>query len=258
MKNIIAVTFQNLDDPRVQITEIRAQQASSRLKVAISTDQTIRAYAVWRAFTVHSQSIIFRTKPTGLMKLSEVLMEQILDSFNYGYPGDAKLIQSGVGTPWMKELDKYQTTMWDKKIPAHLILFCMVDTMIIMARIMSRGTALTRPLRRTRALHESAIRTACSWYSQKQSIVHTRIKALLTNDGSPMDKSMALFQLGLIETIDFGLSSSSDAIEETVDALVGVGRNIYRGAAATSLSAVTIGSGIVFGLGHELRRNLFG
>lgn len=192
------------------------------------------------------------------MTLSEVLMEQILDSFNYGFPGDTKLIQSGVGTPWLKELDKFQTTMWDKKIPAHLILFCMVDTMIIMARVMSRGTALTRPLRRTRVFHESAIRTACSWYSRKQSAVHTKIRALLASDGSPQDKSMALLQLGLVETIDFGLYSTSDAVGETVDAVVGVGRGIYRGTAAAALSTVTVGSGIVFGLGHEVRRGLFG
>lgn len=69
---------------------------------------------------------------------------------------------------------------------------------------------------------------------------------------------MALLQLGLVETIDFGLYSTSDAVGETVDAVVGVGRGIYRGTAAAALSTVTVGSGIVFGLGHEIRRGLFG
>lgn len=192
------------------------------------------------------------------MTLSAVLIEPILDSFNFGFAGDTKLIQSRSGTPWMKELDAFKTSMWDIHLPAHLILYCMVDTMVIMARVMTRGTNLTNPLRRTRALHEAAMETACTWYNLKQVAVHTRIRALLDKKGLPVDGSMALFQLALIETIDFGLSSTSDIVGESVDAVVAIGRNVSRGAFSATLSAATVGSGIVFGLAHEVRRGMFG
>lgn len=250
------MTFQQIDRPEIQITHIRAQYASTRMKLALATDQTTRAYAVWKAYP--TKSVVFRVAPTGQMTLPEVLMDQILRSFNIRFPGDAKLIQSQVGSTWMKGLKGFPKTMWDTNIPANLILCCMVDTMVILARVMSRGTFITRPARRTKALQERATRSACAWYKRKQEEVHTRITALLDNKYLPLNGSMALFQLGLIEIVDFGLASRSDVVEETADAIVGLGRDVVRGTVSAGLSTLTVGTGLLFGLGHEVRRGLIG
>lgn len=130
--------------------------------------------------------------------------------------------------------------------------------MVILGRVMSRESLLTRPERRTQALRDSATQSACLWYRRKQDEVHTRIKALLDSKHLPSKNSMALFQLDLIEIIDFGLASRADAVEETVDVVVGLGRGVVRGAASAALSTVTVGTGLLFGIGHEFRRGLFG
>lgn len=133
----------------------------------------------------------------------------------------------------------------------------MVDTMIIQARLMSHDTFIEKPTRRTQAVHESATKSACAWYSSKQAGVHTRIKALLGRDGFPLSNSIALFQLDVIEIIHFGIFSKTDVLEETADAIVGLGRDVVRGAASAALSTVTVGTGLLFGFGHEVRRGLF-
>lgn len=244
------MTFQNLEELRVQITEIRAQRASVRPKIAIAADQALRAYAIWREFSLKGNNIVFSRGPAGQRKLSEVLMQPILDIFNMKVPGGANLIQSRVGTPWKKDLDAFPMTLWDKKIPGDLILCCMVDTIIIMAR----SSILARP----RSLRSADIESACTWYIPKQSAVHTRIRTLLTKDWLPVDKSMAVLQLGAIETIEFGLSTGSTLLEDAKDVVIGAGLSAVRGAASRTVNTLNVGSGIVFGTAHEIRRGFFG
>lgn len=84
--------------------------------------------------------------------------------------------------------------------------------------------------------------------------MHTRIRALLAKDLSPHDKSMAIPQLALVETIEFGLESGDGAVGSVVGAVIGVGRTAYRGVASVILSSMTIGSGIALEVGNEIPR----
>lgn len=224
------------------------------MKLAIATDETIRAYAVWRAYHERHEKIVFRITPTNEMTLPDVLMDQTLRSFNIQFPGNAKLIQREIGSPWVTGLEGCLKSMWDKKIPAHLILSCMVDTMIVQARVMSQG----RPARDNQASHERAVRAACTWYKPKQADIHTRINSLLDGDRLPLNKSIAHLQLGLIEIIDIGLTSTTDTVIAGVDAGVGFARGAVRGAVSVTLSTATVATGLLFGLGHKFRRDFFG
>lgn len=258
MKELLTATFQKLENPRIQLTEIRAQTISVRLKLAIATDQILRAYCVWRAFAFKSKSVVFRRTP-GAMSLTDVLMEPILDSFQSGLMPHAAVIKSQLGAPWQKELDKCPATMWQTSLPGNLILYCMVDTMIVLARVMPKpSTYIPNALRWTTAYNANTIRSACTWYLPRQTAVHTRIKALLATDSSPKENSIAFLQLALMDVIETGMWSKTDTVEGGLDTVAGTVRDTARYVGSVALGASSAANGIKFGSFHEIRRGLFG
>lgn len=70
VNNLLLTTLQNLEDVRVQVTEVRAQRGLAGLKLAIATDEAARGYSVWRAFTFEGKLIVFRRWLAGEMILS--------------------------------------------------------------------------------------------------------------------------------------------------------------------------------------------
>lgn len=179
-------------------------------------------------------------------------MEPILECFNVRFPGDDALIQSKIGGPWA-DLDKYAATpgLWDKKIPANLVLLCMVDTILVMARGLSRQSIFEKPLAGlglAQPLNSAAIELACTWYAlgpnNRQKAVHSRIKSILSEqDWSPKDKSMASLQMKLIETVEFGLENVEDFLENIQGAVVGGAKKAVIGVGSS------IGAGIGAGIG---------
>lgn len=256
---MLTATFQKLESPRIQLTEIRAQTISVRLKLAIATDQILRAYAVWNAFAFKSQSVVFRRRPPGAMLLTDVLMEPILDSFQSRLTAHAALIKSQLGGPWQKELDKCPTTMWQATLPGNLILYCMVDTMIVLARVMPKPSAyIPNALRRTAAYDANTIRSACTWYLPRQAAVHTQIKALLATNSSPKENSIAFLQLALMDVIETGMWSTSDTIEGGLDIVAGTVRDTARFVGLVAQGSASTLYGLKWGGIHEVRRGLFG
>lgn len=191
------------------------------------------------------------------MLLSEILMRQIFDSFQSGLTSHTRLIQSRLGTPWQRQLDQCPTTMWQKTLPVNLILCCMVDTMIVLSRVMTRWSRLTGPLYRRRSYTASEIELACSWYLQKQAAIHTRIGALLAKDGSPKEKSIATLHIELVEVIEFGLRSMSDDLTDITSSVAGVARDVGRGATAAILGGSSVVNGLQWGATQEVRRGVF-
>lgn len=187
-------------------------------------------------------------------------MEPVLECFNVRFRGDDALIQSKIGNPW-SDLDKYAATpgLWDKAIPGGLILLCMVDTILVMARALSRQSILDKPLAGlgvAQPLNSAAIELACTWYTLgRQKAVHSRVISILSEqDWSPKDKSMASLQMKLIETVQFGLEIVEDFLE-------GIQTNVLGGAKKTVVAVGTgvgtagtgIGAGIGAGIGSVRR-----
>lgn len=235
------MTYEHLSDPRVQAAEIRAQRVSPRLKLAPATDAAARAYAVWRAFTFTGAFHVFRQEPGQGVSLSQELMAPVLDVFNLRDTSAAETIRARIGAPWRDVLDKFPNTLWHRDIPPHAVLCCVLDTTIVSARAMAR---------------RSSVESACAWYKLTQGAVHVRLARLLAEDGSPSEASMAWLQIGLAETLEWALASGDGVAGVLVEAVVGVGRSAYRGAAGAVFGTVTVGFGVVFGVGHELRRGV--
>lgn len=224
------------------------------MKLAIATDQALRAYSVWKAFALNGTQVVFRREPPGQMKLSAVLMQPVLDIFNMRVTGGADSIRQRAGLRWQKDLDRFPTTLHDAKIPAHLILCCMADTMIIMARTMRSVNLLVT----TVPLQSSGIEAAWNWYSPRQGAVHKQIADLLAKDSPTTETSMAILQLGLIDAIETGFATGSTILGDTKDALVGAGVGLFRGVTSAAVGTAKVTTGLGFGLLHEGRRNLFG
>lgn len=246
---LLTATYQQLSDPRVQAAEVRAQRASSRLKLSLAADAATHAYAVWRAFVFVGTPHVFQQDPGDSAVLSHVLMHAVLDCFNMRVPRDAEIIRARLGAPWVGALAPFPVTLWDRGIPPAPLLCCMLDTMVVVSRAMTRRGDVSAP----------GIEAACAWYKLKQAGVHARVAtALLAPDGAPRDGSLAALQVAFAETVELALGTGDWAISEAVGAAVGAGRAAVGGVAAGLLGAVTLGSGIAWGVGNELRRGLMG
>lgn len=217
-------------------------------KVALATEESVRAYTIWHSSKFEGREITFRRQLDTSKTFSRVLMAPILETFNVRFPNDDTLIQSKIGAPW-SDLDKYSTTpgLWDKAIPGSLVLLCMVDTILVMARALSRQSIFERPLAGlglAGPLNTAAIELACAWYvfgpSSRQKAVHSRILSILSEqDWSPKDKSMASLQMKIVDTVEFGLDSVEDFLENIQGAVVDGTKKVVMG----------VGSGIGAGIG---------
>lgn len=133
----------------------------------------------------------------------------------------------------------------------------MVDTMIVLSRVMTRWSSLTGPMYRRRSYNASDIELACSWYLQKRDAVHTRIRGLLESDGSPKEKSIATLQIELAAVIEFGLRSMSDGLVDMTSSVAGVARDVGRGLTGATLGVLTVVGGLTLGATQEVRRSVF-
>lgn len=226
-ESLLTETSRHLKDEAIQIAQTKAQRIMLKRKVALATEEAIRAYTIWHSFKFAKKSIAFeRNKHT--QKLSRMLMEPILATFNMRFSGDDELIQSKLGREW-NVLDKYKSSLLDPLIPGDMILICMVDTIIVLNYAISHqrisGRAKTADDIAC-SLCSADIDKACTWYTEnKQSATHTRIRSLLSGeDWSPKDKSMSGLQMGLIETVE--LQSDDDVDKAT--ATGGIFKNLWR------------------------------
>jgi hypothetical protein len=208
-KNLLIETSMNLESEAVHVALIKAQRIELKPKIALATQESVRAYTIWHSFKFGGKRFNFNRneKPEG-MKLSMMLMEPILVSFNIRFTGDATLIQSLVGTPW-DAIDQYMNGLWDDSLPADLILTCMLDTILIMAYALLHqriNGKLKSRKDNAQPLSASDIEKACEWYTtqkeNRQAETHAKIKELLAENGSPKDSSIANLQMKIIETVE--------------------------------------------------------
>lgn len=170
-------------------------------------------------------------------------MEPILETFNVRFPGDEKLIQSIIGAPW-SELDKYTSNLWDKSIPGNLILLCMVDTILVMARAFYSQLGFDKVvISIAQPLSSAALQLACTWYilgrESRQKAVHSRIRSILSEqDWSPKDKSMASLQMQLIEAVELGLETAQDFIESVQTGVLSGAQKVATGAAGMAIGSL--------------------
>ncbi|KAH8148110.1 uncharacterized protein LAJ45_07874 [Morchella importuna] len=218
IKILLSETSRNLVDTAAQLTQLKAQRVSVKPKVALATAESIRAYAIWKKSKFDGEKIDFLRNAKDEPKLSRLLMRPVLDSFNMRFPGDDALIQSLLSKSW-RDLDSYPANLWDKNIPGDLILMCMLDTIIIMARAFNH-TQIRQPLGAiAQPLNTIALQLACTWYTlvtlNKQKAMHSRIKSMLSEkDWSPKDISMGSLQMKVIEAVEVGLESAETFLED--------------------------------------------
>lgn len=215
-KDLLVETSMNLESEAVLVAHIKAQRIETKPKIALATQESVRAYTIWHSFKFDGKRFNFsrNEKPEG-MKMSMMLMEPVLESFNLRFAGDAELIQSLIGTPW-NVIDRYTNGLCDDSLPADLILTCMLDTIFIMAYALSHqrrgGTA--------QPLSESDIKKACERYTRpnenRQAVAHAKIKELLAEDGSPRDSSIANLQMKIIETVELQSGTTEDLLSLAV------------------------------------------
>lgn len=193
------------------------------------------------------------------MLLKVDFMEPILDRFRSQLTTHATLIKSQLRRPWKTELDKCPTTMWQADLPGNLILYCMVDTMIVLARVMPKSSFYTPvAFRSTAEYNANTIRSACTWYLPRQAGIHTQIKALLESDWSPKENSIAFLQLALMHVIESGIRSRVDNTDEGLEMLSGAARDLTRFMGSVTQDGLSTFTGITWGGVHEVRRGLFG
>lgn len=194
--------------------------------------------------------------------LTQILMEPVLETFNVRFPNDDTMIRSKIGSPW-SDLDKYAAKpgLWDKKIPGSMILLCMVDTILVMARALSRQSIFEKPLAGlglAGPLNSAAIELACAWYvfgaNSTQKAVHLRILSILSEqDWSPKDKSMASLQMRLVDTVEFGSESVGDFLENIQGAVVGGTKKVVVGVGSSIGAGISVGiGGVGAGIGAGL------
>lgn len=192
------------------------------------------------------------------MSLTDVLLEPILDSFQSRLTTQAALIKSQLGAQWQKELENCPTTTWQAALPGNLILCCMVDTMIVLARVMPTPSAYIPNVLRSTAFYDAnTIRSACTWYLPRQAAVHTQIKALLAADSSPKENSIAFLQLSLMDVIETGMWSVTDTVGEGLDMLAGTARHTARFMGSAAQGGLSTWNGLRWGAVHEVRQGLF-
>lgn len=216
-QNLLIETSMSLENEAVLIAQIKAQRIELKPKVSLATQESVRAYTIWHSFKFGGKRFNFNRneKPEG-MKMSMMLMEPVLVSFNVRFAGDAALIQSLIGTPW-DAIDQYMNGLWDDSLPADLILTCMLDTILIMSYALLHQQIGGKPKSRkdnAQPLSASDIKNACEWYTtpkeNRQAVTRAKIKELLAEDGSPKDSSIANLQMKVIETVEL----QSDTVKE--------------------------------------------
>lgn len=173
---------------------------------------------IWHGSKFGGKKVAFRrNKGPGNPKFSFILMEPILIAFNMRFSGDDALIHSRIGGPW-SGLDKNESGLLDATVAADLVLMCMVDTIIVTIyalahqQISGRAKAVTDD---AQPLCSADIEQACAWYTaatdNRQTATHTKIKSLLSKDWSPKEKSIANFQMQLIEVVEVESDNAQNA-----------------------------------------------
>lgn len=214
-------------------------------KIALATEETIRAYTIWYLFNTSGEIHNFdRNKDPAGMSLSTLLMEPVLATFGMRFSGDSELIKSRIGSPWVG-LDKYTSGICDTSLPSYLLLICMLDTILVMTyavahRDNSRNEALPVTV--------AEVEKACTWYTvpQKkgqgatQGSLHKQVQELLQPDGYPKEKSIAHLQMKTIAVVE----KFSDEAEKASATVLGAVVGAVSGAVTGTIAGV---GGKIFG-----------
>lgn len=205
----MAETSLLLPDTATQLIGIKAQRLEVRPKIAFATEESVRAYVTWYMYQKNGvpRSLCRGSDDNG-MKLTNMLMEPILSTFNIRFEGDTDLIISEIGEAWksLDNSDNSHSRLCDPAVRGDLILLCTLDTILIMTRALTHnhgGDDTTEEEPTVSALTEDDIKKASEWYrGAKQTTTHTMVRDLLTVDGKPKDKSIAALQMNIIETVE--------------------------------------------------------
>lgn len=205
-KNLLMETSTLLSGQSAQIIGIKAQRLELKPKIALATEDSIRAYVMWYMHKQHGQKQSFSRNPrVNAMKLTNMIMEPILSTFNMRFERDDELIIAEIGKPW-NALDNCRNGLCDAVVPGDLIMLCTLDTILVMARALkhTHDDHETEEERQTAvAITEADIKSACQWYrGSAQAETHAKIQHLLTADGEPKDNSIANFQMKVIEIVE--------------------------------------------------------
>lgn len=214
-KNLLNETAISLEDEAIHIAQIKAQRIEVKPKIALATEESVRAFTIWHLNKDHGESHTFYPYlKSPKTPLSSLLLKPILDTFNMGFPGDEELIKSRISKPWIS-LDSHTTGLEDETIPGYLILMCMVDAVVVMTYALSHrvkqgyGGFLGGTSENTSqsVLTKGELEKACDWFtnvkSNKQEQLHKMIQDLLDDEGQPKgNDSITNLQMKIIETVE--------------------------------------------------------
>ncbi|TGZ80739.1 hypothetical protein EX30DRAFT_364382 [Ascodesmis nigricans] len=205
-KNLLAETYTILPDLFTQTIAIKAQRLEVKQKIALATEESIRAYVTWYMYQQDGKPRqLSRSSDVNAMNLTHMLMEPILSTFNIRFKGDTDLIISEIGDAW-KDLNNADNNLCHPTVDGKLILLCTLDTIMVMTRALTHNSDSneTEEEKTTAsALTEEDIKRASRWYKgSKQKETHTRICELLTAEGTPKDNSIATLQMKVIEIVE--------------------------------------------------------
>lgn len=210
-----------LEDEAIHIAQIKAQRLEIKPKIALATEESVRAYTIWHLFKHDDEVHAYPPhKKSPNTVLSNLLLAPILDTFNMGFPEDVELIKTRLSKPWI-ELDGHNTGLQDKKLPGYLILMCMIDTVVVMTYALAHreapkktgylayGSALVGngTEHGSRVVTKEELSKACDWYTNtkdnKQEQLHKTIRDLVDEEGEPKDShSITNIQMKIIETVE--------------------------------------------------------
>ena len=228
------------------ISQIKAQRVEVKPKIALATEEAIRAYTIWYLFNTSGEVHHFgRNKDPAGMSLSTLLMEPVLATFSIGFSGDSELIKSRIGGPWVG-LDKHTSGIRDTSLSSYLLLICMLDTIIVMTYAMAHRDKLKNE---ALLVTNAEVEKACTWYAVAhktgqatiQKSLHKQVQELLQPDGYPKEKSVAHLQMKTIAIVE----KFSDDAEKASATLLATAAAAVSGAVTGAITGV---GGKLFGL----------
>ncbi|KAI5804625.1 hypothetical protein DFH27DRAFT_383934 [Peziza echinospora] len=210
-KQLLADTACSYDNDELAIAQIKAQRLEIQPKVALATEEAVRAYTIWHTFRTTGVAHRFgRNKNPEGMNVGARLIEVVLATFSMGFEGDDEFLRERLGSPWAA-LDYHTKGLCDATLPGGLILLCMFDCIVTMTyTIAHRRDPTVNWKGEALSLSQEDMDRGCAWYTKPpkdrqqspQQDLHTRVNALLNGDGTPKDGCIANLQMRAIEIIE--------------------------------------------------------
>jgi len=246
-KSLITETASSVQHDSIRIAQIKAERVEVLPKIALATEESIRAYAIWYMFKSAGEVHRFsRNKdPTG-MSLADILIEPIVTTFNMARRKDAEVIKPRISAPW-KSLDNFTKGLRDPEVPGDLILICMLDIIIIMTHAVTHPTRPKNWKGEAFQISTGDMERACTWFATPpkagqpsiQDKMHQRVKDLLDAQGYPRSGSIASLQMKVIEIVDSFTRDAQNAPSTIIGAAAAAATGAIKGAFSGVSSGVS-------------------